>query len=178
MDAIGSNLGRIRDQYSQQCLSAFLNLLRRDHGEKRVQANRFYQTYIADPHHAHLKDTRWGSLTRFAEWLGREGKRNARRRPTGDERSASWRSRSTGRMRMRGIKVLLDLRKLRHSAPHKDADATVAFRFGPNATASASHTFQPEKAPNIFKAAVQKRKRPVEESAESGRQGFPLKQPL
>ncbi|KAK7737636.1 hypothetical protein SLS63_002765 [Diaporthe eres] len=73
IDAISSNLGRIREQYSQQFLSTFLNLLRLNHGEKSVQANRFYQTYIANPHHIHLKDTRWGSLTRFAEWLGHEG---------------------------------------------------------------------------------------------------------
>lgn len=73
IDAIGLNLGQISEQYSQQFLSDFLDLLRLTHGEKSVRANRFYQTYIADPHHVHLKDTRWGSLTRFAECLGREG---------------------------------------------------------------------------------------------------------
>lgn len=195
IDTISSNLGRIREQYSQQFLSTFLNLLRRDHGEKSVQANRFYQTYIADPHHIHIKDTRWGSLTRFAEWLGGEGLCRFQEKddgvyiawidtsPEAERRAATLeeKKREAAADRQREERQLEEQVKRAHAhakhrsppsttqtaslGPTQDGDATVAFRFGPTATASASRTFQPKKTPNIFKAAGQKRKRPVGEFA-------------
>ncbi|KAI7782584.1 hypothetical protein LA080_013072 [Diaporthe eres] len=208
IDAVSSNLDRIREQYSQQFLSTFLDLLRLNHGEKSVQANRFYQTYIADPHHVHLKDTRWGSLTRFAEWLGREGLCRFEEKDDGvyiawidesseaERRAAALREKqcedaADGRREERqlGEQVKRAHAHAKHQSPPsptqtgslgstQDGDATVAFQFGRNATGSASRTFQPKKAPNIFRAVGQKRKRPVGDSAGSGAQGFHHKQPL
>lgn len=194
IDAISSNLGRTREQYSQQCLSAFLDLLRLEHGEKSVQANRFYQTYIADPHHVHLKDTRWGSLTRFTRWLGCEGL--CRFEEKDDGVYIAWidtspeAERRAAALREKKIEEAADQRReerqmeeqvkrahahARHQSPPsptqtaslgstQDGDGTVAFRLVSTATASASRTFQPKKAPNIFKAAGRKRETPMESS--------------
>lgn len=208
IDAIGLNLGRISEQYSQQFLSDFLNLLRLTHGEKSVRANRFYQAYIADRHHVHLKDTRWGSLTRFAEWLGREGHCRFEEKddgvyialidksPEAERRAAALREKkreevADQRREERQLEEQVKrahARTKHHSSPlptqtmsfgsQQDDGATVAFRFSPNTTTPASRAIQPKEAPNIFKAAGQKRKRPVEESGEPGLKEVIYKQPL
>lgn len=196
IDAIASDLGRTTETYSQSCLAAFLNLLRLNHGEQSVEANRFYQTYISDPHHVHLKDTRWGSLTPFVEWLGREGLCRFEKKddgvyiawidtcPEAERQAAALRAkkREDAADRRREEQQLEQQVKRAHakyrvSSPPKqpasldstpDDDATVAFGFGPRTTALASHTAQPQKQRNFFKTAGRKRERPIQESAETG----------
>lgn len=82
IEAIGSNLGRALQDFSQQFQSDFLTLLRITHREKALHAKRFYQTYIADRNHIHLNVTRWHSLTDFIKWLGREVFAEWKRRTT------------------------------------------------------------------------------------------------
>lgn len=48
-------------------------LLRTSHGEKKINANHFYQEYIANKEHIHMNATRWTSLSEFIKFLGREG---------------------------------------------------------------------------------------------------------
>jgi len=48
-------------------------LLRTSHGEKKINANHFYQEYIANKEHIHMNATRWTSLSEFVKFLGREG---------------------------------------------------------------------------------------------------------
>ncbi|KAI0207188.1 DNA/RNA-binding protein KIN17 [Lamellibrachia satsuma] len=62
------------DTYSQDFEDAFLELIRRRFGTKRVGANIVYQEYIADKEHTHMNATQWETLTEFIKWLGREGK--------------------------------------------------------------------------------------------------------
>lgn len=196
IDAIASNLGRTIETYSQSCLATFLNLLRLNHGEKSVEANRFYQTYIADPHHVHLKDTRWGSLTPLVEWLGREGLCRFEKKddgiyiawidtsPEAERQAAALREkkREEAAERRREERQLEEQVKRAHAhtkyrvppSPTQpasldstpDGDATVAFRFGPQTTALASHSARPKKQRNFFKTAGRKRESPVQESSE------------
>lgn len=180
-DAIASNLNRVREEYSQHCLSAFLNLLRLNHSEKSVRANTFYQTYIADPHHVHLKDTRWGTLARLVKWLGCEGYCRVEEKddgayiawidtsPESDRRAAALAEKKREEVadRRREERQLEEQVKRAHARHHSPAlpkqpstsdsteggDCPISFRFGPEATPSASRTAQPKKAPNIFKTA-------------------------
>lgn len=189
IDAIASNLGRTTETYSQRCVAAFLNLLRLNHGEKSVKANRFYQTYIADPHHIHLKDTRWGSLTPFVEWLGHEGLCCFEKKddgiyiawidtsPEAARQAAALRhkKREEAADRQREEQQLQEQVKRAH-AKHRefpmltqraspglipDGDANVAFRFGPRTTALTSRTARPKKQRNFFKTAGRKREEPT-----------------
>lgn len=196
IDAIGSNLGRTLDQLSQRCLSDFLSLLKLNHGGKSVQVNRFYQTYISDSHHVHLKDTRWCNLTRLAEWLGREGHCRVEEKDDGvyiawidrspeaarQAAALSERKREEAADQRREHRQLEEQVKRAHAhskrqtspSPMQHAslgwarygDAAIAFQLGPKATASTSHTPQPNKTQNILKLAGRKGKRPVEEPAE------------
>ena len=50
-----------------------MNLLKRQYGTKRVNANMVYQEYIHDRDHIHMNSTQWETLTDFVKWLGREG---------------------------------------------------------------------------------------------------------
>ncbi|OTB06113.1 hypothetical protein M426DRAFT_319188 [Hypoxylon sp. CI-4A] len=70
---VGEDPKKYIEDYSQQFLKDFLQLLRTSHGEKAVQINHFYQTYIANKEHVHMNATKWHSLTDFAKHLGREG---------------------------------------------------------------------------------------------------------
>lgn len=192
IDTIASNLGRMIETYSQQCLAAFLNLLRLTHGEKSIKANRFYQTYIADPHHVHLKDTRWGSLTSFVEWLGREGFCRFEKKDDGiyiawintsheAERQAvalKAKRREVATDRRQEERQLEEQVKRAHAHAKKrgsrsptqsaslgstpDGDATVAFRFGPRTTALTSRTARPKKQRDFLKTAERKREMPVQ----------------
>lgn len=58
------------DEYSREFQSEFVRLLRASHGEKLINANRFYQEYIADKQHVHMNATRWSSLAQFVKYLG------------------------------------------------------------------------------------------------------------
>ncbi|KAL4801788.1 domain of Kin17 curved DNA-binding protein-domain-containing protein [Aspergillus unguis] len=70
---IGENPKRYIQDYSQQFMKNFMDLLRTTHGEKKVHINQFYQQVIADKEHIHMNATKWKSLTQFAAHLGREG---------------------------------------------------------------------------------------------------------
>lgn len=51
----------------------FLSLLKRSHGTKWINANKFYQEYIQDRHHVHLNSTKWMTLTLFIRSIGKRG---------------------------------------------------------------------------------------------------------
>lgn len=61
------------DQFSQDFLDEFMELLRRRFGTRRVHANQVYQEYIADRDHLHMNATQWETLTDFVKWLGKVG---------------------------------------------------------------------------------------------------------
>ena len=69
----GDDARKVIQQNSSQFLSDFVKLLRTSHGEKKVDANHFYQEYIRDRYHMHQNATKWASLTEFVKHLGREG---------------------------------------------------------------------------------------------------------
>jgi DNA/RNA-binding protein KIN17 len=73
IQAFGDDSRKVIQQNSNQFLSDFIKLLRTSHGEKKVDANHFYQEYIRDRHHMHQNATKWASLTEFVKYLGREG---------------------------------------------------------------------------------------------------------
>jgi DNA/RNA-binding protein KIN17 len=74
MQLIGQEgLGKVVQGYSNEFQHDFLQLLRTSHGEKQVNANHFYQQYIAKKDHIHMNATKWKSLTEFVAYLGREG---------------------------------------------------------------------------------------------------------
>ncbi|KAF8427253.1 domain of Kin17 curved DNA-binding protein-domain-containing protein [Tirmania nivea] len=73
MLVVGENAKQHVDNYSNQFKSDFLSLLRTSHGEKKVNANHFYQEYISNKEHIHMNATRWISLSEFVKYLGREG---------------------------------------------------------------------------------------------------------
>lgn len=70
---VGENTKKSIDGYSQQFKRDFMTLLRTGHGEKKINANRFYQEYIRDKNHVHMNATRWTTLSEFVKYLGREG---------------------------------------------------------------------------------------------------------
>uniref|UniRef100_A0A060SYE4 ARAD1C00484p n=1 Tax=Blastobotrys adeninivorans TaxID=409370 RepID=A0A060SYE4_BLAAD len=70
---VGEKPSKAISNYSSQFQSDFLRLLRTAHGEKKINANRFYQEYIQDKHHIHMNATRWVTLSQFVKHLGREG---------------------------------------------------------------------------------------------------------
>lgn len=73
MLVVGENAKQHVDNYSNQFKHDFLQLLRTSHGEKKINANHFYQEYIANKEHIHMNATRWISLSEFVKYLGREG---------------------------------------------------------------------------------------------------------
>ncbi|CRG88696.1 KIN17-like protein [Talaromyces islandicus] len=70
---VGENSKKTIDNYSNEFLREFVNLLKTSHGEKKVHINHFYQEVIANRHHIHMNSTKWTSLTQFAGHLSREG---------------------------------------------------------------------------------------------------------
>lgn len=62
------------DEFSYEFAKGYLEILRRQFGTKRVNANRVYQEYISDRNHLHMNATRWVTLTGFVKWMGRTGK--------------------------------------------------------------------------------------------------------
>ncbi|KIX10109.1 uncharacterized protein Z518_01190 [Rhinocladiella mackenziei CBS 650.93] len=73
MQLIGEDPRKAINDYSNQFLKDFIQLLRTGHGEKKVNVNHFYQEYISNKQHIHMNATKWASLTEFAKYLGREG---------------------------------------------------------------------------------------------------------
>ncbi|OLL22769.1 KIN17-like protein [Neolecta irregularis DAH-3] len=70
---VGENPRKHIQQYSNQFKHDFLQQLRTSHGEKKVNANHFYQEYISHKSHVHMNGTHWVTLTEFVKHLGREG---------------------------------------------------------------------------------------------------------
>ncbi|KAI9752178.1 MAG: hypothetical protein M4579_005730 [Chaenotheca gracillima] len=70
---VGEDPKKHIQDFSNQFQRDFLQLLKTSHGEKKVQINHFYQTYIQHKEHVHMNATKWPSLTEFAKHLGREG---------------------------------------------------------------------------------------------------------
>jgi len=73
MISIGEDPRKAINDFSAQFKRDFLQLLRTGHGEKWINANRFYNEYIANKEHVHMSATKWNSLTEFVKYLGREG---------------------------------------------------------------------------------------------------------
>ncbi|GAB0137037.1 hypothetical protein EsDP_00005320 [Epichloe bromicola] len=73
MLVVGEDPKKFINQYSDDFLKDFLQLLKTGHGEKQVQINHFYQEYISNKEHVHMNATKWPSLTEFAKHLGKEG---------------------------------------------------------------------------------------------------------
>ncbi|KAG5992329.1 hypothetical protein E4U43_003811 [Claviceps pusilla] len=73
MLVVGEDPKKYINQFSDDFLRDFLQLLKTGHGEKQVNMNHFYQEYIANKEHIHMNATRWPSLTEFAKYLGKEG---------------------------------------------------------------------------------------------------------
>lgn len=73
MLVVGEDPKKFINQFSEDFLKDFMQLLKTGHGEKQVQINHFYQEYIANKEHIHMNATKWPSLTEFAKHLGREG---------------------------------------------------------------------------------------------------------
>ncbi len=70
---IGQDSRKHIQDYSNQFQHDFLQLLHTSHGEKKVQVNHFYQSYISHKEHIHMNATKWSSLTEFTKHLGTEG---------------------------------------------------------------------------------------------------------
>ncbi|GAV51944.1 hypothetical protein ZYGR_0AF04160 [Zygosaccharomyces rouxii] len=62
------------EEYTKQFENDFLRLMRLTHGEKKIEANKFYNEYIQDKDHIHMNATRFTSLTKFIKYLGQTGK--------------------------------------------------------------------------------------------------------
>ncbi|GAV46921.1 hypothetical protein ZYGR_0A05190 [Zygosaccharomyces rouxii] len=62
------------DEYTREFENDFLRLLKLAHGEKKIEANKFYNEYIQDKDHVHMNATRFTSLTKFIKYLGQTGK--------------------------------------------------------------------------------------------------------
>lgn len=73
MQLIGEDPRKAINDFSNQFLRDFIQLLRTGHGEKKVNVNHFYQEYISNKQHIHMNATKWASLTELAKYLGREG---------------------------------------------------------------------------------------------------------
>uniref|UniRef100_A0A1B6CFY9 DNA/RNA-binding protein Kin17 WH-like domain-containing protein n=1 Tax=Clastoptera arizonana TaxID=38151 RepID=A0A1B6CFY9_9HEMI len=67
------NADKYIDEFSKEFQEGYCELLKRQFGTKRVNANRVYQDYISDRNHLHMNSTQWETLTEFVKWLGREG---------------------------------------------------------------------------------------------------------
>lgn len=70
---VGEDPKKYINDFSDQFLRDFLQLLKTSHGEKQVNAPHFYNEYIANKEHVHMNATKWPSLTEFVKYLGREG---------------------------------------------------------------------------------------------------------
>ncbi|KAJ0170040.1 hypothetical protein K1T71_014646 [Dendrolimus kikuchii] len=68
------NASKYIDEFSKEFADGYLELLRRQFGTKRVNANKVYQDYISNRDHLHMNATQWETLTEFVKWLGKESK--------------------------------------------------------------------------------------------------------
>ncbi|XP_023024132.2 kin17 DNA and RNA binding protein [Leptinotarsa decemlineata] len=70
---VADNPRKYIDEFSYDFAKGYVEILRRQFGTKRVNANRVYQEYIRDRDHIHMNSTRWVTLTGFVKWLGKTG---------------------------------------------------------------------------------------------------------
>ncbi|XP_034837917.1 DNA/RNA-binding protein KIN17 [Maniola hyperantus] len=68
------NASKYIDEFSKEFADGYVELLSRQFGTKRVNANKVYQDYISNRDHLHMNATQWETLTEFVKWLGKEGK--------------------------------------------------------------------------------------------------------
>ncbi|KAH3675017.1 hypothetical protein WICMUC_002849 [Wickerhamomyces mucosus] len=61
------------EDYSIQFELQFLKDLKNYHGEKKINANKFYNLLIQDKHHIHLNSTKWSSLSQFLQHINTKG---------------------------------------------------------------------------------------------------------
>lgn len=62
------------DEYSRLFEEDFLKLLRLSHGEKKIEANKFYNQFIQAKDHIHMNATRFTSLSKFIHHLNTKRK--------------------------------------------------------------------------------------------------------
>ncbi|KAJ2079106.1 hypothetical protein H4R24_004011 [Coemansia sp. RSA 988] len=74
MAIFAENPERYVEQFSQEFEDAFLSILSRRYGTKKVLANQVYQEIVADRQHLHMNATKWDTLGDFVKHLGRTGK--------------------------------------------------------------------------------------------------------
>lgn len=67
------NSKKFINDFSYEFAKGYIQILKRQFGSKRVNANRVYQEYIHDRDHVHMNGTRWVTLTGFVKWLGKTG---------------------------------------------------------------------------------------------------------
>lgn len=70
---VAENPNKFVDSFSNEFHNAFMDLLSRRYGTKRVKCNVVYQEYISDKNHLHMNSTKWTSLTQYVQWLGKNG---------------------------------------------------------------------------------------------------------
>lgn len=70
---VGQDSRKAINNFSSQFQRDFMQLLRTGHGEKAINANRFYNEYISNKEHIHMTATKWNSLTEFCKDMGRKG---------------------------------------------------------------------------------------------------------
>ncbi|RYG42789.1 hypothetical protein EON68_01375, partial [archaeon] len=68
------NPDEIMDEFSKSFEEAYVELLSRRFGTRRVNANYVYNEYIQDKAHIHMNATIWPTLTDFVKYLGRIGR--------------------------------------------------------------------------------------------------------
>lgn len=73
MRIFAENPGKLMENYSAEFEKNFVTMLSRRHGTKRIAANVAYQEYIADKQHVHMNATRWETLSKFVQYLGKSG---------------------------------------------------------------------------------------------------------
>lgn len=73
MRIFAENPGKLMEKYSAEFEKNFVTMLSRRHGTKRIAANVAYQEYISDKQHVHMNATRWETLSKFVQYLGKSG---------------------------------------------------------------------------------------------------------
>ncbi|KAJ2400243.1 hypothetical protein GGI23_002157 [Coemansia sp. RSA 2559] len=74
MSIFAENPERYMEQFSQEFEDAFVSILSRRYGTKKVLANQVYQEIVSDKQHLHMNATKWDTLSEFVMHLGRSGK--------------------------------------------------------------------------------------------------------
>ena len=69
MELYSSNPEKYQNEFSNQFLHGFLQILEFRYRDCQVKANNVYNEYIQDKSHVHMNGTRWNSLTGFVAYL-------------------------------------------------------------------------------------------------------------